>query len=160
MRGTKQVGIWSEMRSFWQPHPTQDQPAPPEGFEIDSKIGAAAPRATAASKKDSRSQAMLKFHRLSSLDYRTCHRLPAYTIWFVLYAITLIDNIVVTCPVSICTFLDLANSQSDVHAVLHLKDHGVIVVILFDNLSEKSLCFVVNWPNIPTCEIHFPSFSL
>jgi len=51
MRGTKQVGIWSEMRSFWQPHPTQDQPAPPEGFEIDSRIGAAAPRAPTVSKE-------------------------------------------------------------------------------------------------------------
>ena len=76
MRGTKQVGIWSEMGSFWQPHPTQDQPAPPEGFEIDSRIGAAAPRAPAASKEDSRPQAILKFHRPSSLDYRARHRLP------------------------------------------------------------------------------------
>ena len=76
MRGTKQVGIWSEMRSFWQPHPTQDQPAPPEGFEIDSRIGAAAPRAPTVSKVDSRPQAILKFHRLSSLDYRVRHELP------------------------------------------------------------------------------------
>ena len=76
MRGTKQVGIWSEMGSFWQPHPTQDQPAPPEGFEIDSRIGAAAPRAPTVSKVDSRPQAILKFHRLSSLDYRVRHELP------------------------------------------------------------------------------------
>ena len=76
MRGTKQVGIWSEMGSFWQPHPTQDQPAPPGGFEIDSRIGAAAPRAPAASMEDSRPQAILKFHRLSSLDYRVRHELP------------------------------------------------------------------------------------
>ena len=76
MRGTKQVGIWSEMRSFWQPHPTQDQPAPPEGFEIDSRIGAAAPRAPTVSKVDSRPQAILKFHHLSSLDYRVRHELP------------------------------------------------------------------------------------
>ena len=70
MRGTKQVGIWSEMRSFWQPHPTQDQPAPPEGFEIDSRIGAAAPRAPTVSKEDSRSQAILKFRPSGSLDYK------------------------------------------------------------------------------------------
>ena len=76
MHRTKQVGIWSEMRSFWQPHPTQDQPAPPEGFEIDSRIGAAAPRAPTVSKVDSRPQAILKFHRLSSLDYRVRHKLP------------------------------------------------------------------------------------
>ena len=69
MRGTKQVGIWSEMRSFWQPHPTQDQPAPPGGFEIDPRIGATATRAPAASKEDFRSQAILKFHRRSSLDF-------------------------------------------------------------------------------------------
>ena len=51
MRGTKQVGIWSEMGSFWQPNPTQDQPAPPEGFEIDSRIGAVAPSAPTVSKE-------------------------------------------------------------------------------------------------------------
>ena len=73
MRGTKQVGIWSEMRSFWQPHPTQDQPAPPEGFEIDSRIGAATPRAPTVSKEDSRPQAILKFHPPSSLDCKGCH---------------------------------------------------------------------------------------
>ena len=76
MLGTKQVGIWSEMGSFWQPHPTQDQPTPPGGFEIDSRIGAAAPRAPAASIEDSRPQAILKFHRHSSLDYRVRHELP------------------------------------------------------------------------------------
>ena len=64
------------MGTLWQPHPTQDQPAPPGGFEIDSRIGAAAPRAPAASMEDSRPQAILKFHRLSSLDYRVRHELP------------------------------------------------------------------------------------
>ena len=64
------------MGTLWQPHPTQDQPAPPGGFEIDSRIGAAAPRAPAASIEDSRPQAILKFHRLSSLDYRVRHELP------------------------------------------------------------------------------------
>ena len=74
MRGTKQVGIWSEMRSFCQPHPTQDQPAPPEGFEIDSRIGAAALRTPTASKEDSRPQAILKVRPPSSLDYKARHR--------------------------------------------------------------------------------------
>ena len=70
MHRTKQVGIWSEMGSFWQPQPTQDQPAPPEEFEIDSRIGAAAPRAPAASKENSRPQAILKFQPRNSFDYR------------------------------------------------------------------------------------------
>ena len=73
MCGTKQAGIWSEMGSFWQPHPTQDQPAPPEGFKIESKIGAAAPRPPAASKENSCPQAILKFRPSSSLDYKARH---------------------------------------------------------------------------------------
>ena len=64
------------MGTLWQPHPTQDQPAPQGGFGIDSRIGAAAARAPAASMEDSRPQAILKFHRLSSLDYRVRHELP------------------------------------------------------------------------------------
>ena len=77
MRRNKQVGIWSEKGSFWQPHPTQDQPIPPKGFEIDSRIGVAALRAPAApSKEDSFPQAILKFHHSSSLDYRARHGLP------------------------------------------------------------------------------------
>ena len=79
MRGTKQVGIGSEMGSFWQPYPTQDQSAPPEEFEIDSRMGVAAPRAPAASKEVFHPQAILKFHRPSSLDYRARHVLPVYT---------------------------------------------------------------------------------
>ena len=83
MHGTQQVGIWSEMGSFWQPHPNQDQPAPPGGFEIDFRIGATAPRAPAASMVDSRPQAILKFQRLSSLDYRVRHELPVLHIDFI-----------------------------------------------------------------------------
>ena len=64
------------MGTLWQPQPTQDQPAPPGGFGIDSRIDAAAPRAPAASMEDSCPQAILKFHRLSSLDYRVRHELP------------------------------------------------------------------------------------
>ena len=76
MRGTKQVGIRSEMGSFWQPHPTKDQPALPEGIEIDSRIGVSASRAKASSKEDSRPQAILKFHRPSNMDYIALHGLP------------------------------------------------------------------------------------
>ena len=39
-----------------------------------------APRAPAASRKDSRSQAILKFHHPSSLDYRVRHELPVWMI--------------------------------------------------------------------------------
>ena len=73
MHQTKQVGIWSEFGSFWNPPPTQDQPAPAESFEIDSRIGAAAPRAPTVSKVDSRPQAILKFRPPSSLDYKARH---------------------------------------------------------------------------------------
>ena len=62
--------------SLWQPHRPQDQPAPPEGFGIDPRLGAAALRAPAASKVDYRPQAILKLHRPSSLDYRARHELP------------------------------------------------------------------------------------
>ena len=40
---------------------------------IDPRLGAAALRAPAASREDSRPQAILKFHRPSSLDYRARH---------------------------------------------------------------------------------------
>ena len=85
MRGTKQVGIWSEMGSFWQPHPTQDQPAPPGGFEIDSRIGAAAPRAPAASKENSHSQAILKLHQPSSLDHLHLNQIEIFDQFIFLY---------------------------------------------------------------------------
>ena len=48
----------------------------PRGFGFDPKLGAAALRAPAASREDSRPQAILKFHRPSSLDYRARHGLP------------------------------------------------------------------------------------
>ena len=64
--------------SLWQPHCPKDQPAPPEGFGIDPRLGAAALRAPAASKEDSRPHAILKFHRPSSLDYRVRHELPIH----------------------------------------------------------------------------------
>ena len=48
----------------------------PRGFGIDLRLGAVALRAPAASREDSRPQAILKFHRPSSLDYRVRHELP------------------------------------------------------------------------------------
>ena len=65
-----------------KPHPTLDQPAPPGDFEIDPRIGVAGPRALAASMDDSHPQAILKFHRPSSLDYRARHRLQVCMISF------------------------------------------------------------------------------
>ena len=43
--------------------------------KIDLRLGAAALRAPAASRKDSRPQAILKFHNPSGLDYRARHGL-------------------------------------------------------------------------------------
>ena len=43
---------------------------------IDPRLGAAALRAPAASREDSRPQAILKLHRPSSLDYRARQGLP------------------------------------------------------------------------------------
>ena len=43
--------------------------------KIDLRLGAVALRALAASREDSRPQAILKFHRPSSLDYRARHGL-------------------------------------------------------------------------------------
>ena len=48
------------------------------GAGIDPRQGAAALRASAASREDSRPQAILKFHRPSSLDYRAYHGLPIF----------------------------------------------------------------------------------
>ena len=52
----------------------------PRGFGLDPRLGAAATRAPAASREDSRPQAILKFHRPSSLDYRARHGLPVLPI--------------------------------------------------------------------------------
>ena len=48
----------------------------PGGFRIDPRLGAAALRAPAASREDSRPQAILKLHRPSSLDYKARHGPP------------------------------------------------------------------------------------
>ena len=42
-------------------------------FFFAHTVGAAAPRAPAVSKEDSRPQAILKFRAPSSLDYKACH---------------------------------------------------------------------------------------
>ena len=54
--------------------PPQDQPAP----RIDSKLGATALRAPAASREDSRPQAILKLQPRNSFDYRV-HYEPQLT---------------------------------------------------------------------------------
>ena len=48
------------------------------GFRIDPLLSAVTLRAPAASREDSRPQAILKFHCSSSLDYRARHGLPVY----------------------------------------------------------------------------------
>ena len=55
-------GTQQNWNSVWQ-----------EGPYDNRTIGAAALRAPAASKEDSRPQAILKFHRPSSLDYKARH---------------------------------------------------------------------------------------
>ena len=61
------------------------------GFGIDPRLDAAIPRALAASREDSHPQAIHKFHRLNSLDYRVLHGLPVKipTTLFNMYAIAL-----------------------------------------------------------------------
>ena len=56
--------------SLWQPYRPQDQPAPPEGFGIDHRLGAAALRAPAASGEDSHPHAILKLQPRNSFDCR------------------------------------------------------------------------------------------
>ena len=48
----------------------------PRGVGIDSRLGVVALRAPAASRENSRPQAILKLHRPSSLDYRARHGPP------------------------------------------------------------------------------------
>ena len=60
-----------------------------EGPYDNHTIGAAALRAPAASTEDSRPQAILKFHRLSSLDYRVRHELPVHCLALALLSISI-----------------------------------------------------------------------
>ena len=64
------IGIWSVNGDLMTTTPNPGPPAPPGGFGNDSRIGAAAPRAPAASKENSRPQAILKFQPRNSFDYR------------------------------------------------------------------------------------------
>ena len=54
--------------------PKKDQPAPQEGFRIDSRIDAATQRAPAASSENFCPQAIFTLHCPSSLDYRAIYR--------------------------------------------------------------------------------------
>ena len=76
MARIRQVRIWSDRETICQLHCPQDQTTPPGGLGIDPRLGAAILRAPAASREDSRPQAILKFHRPSSLDYRARHGPP------------------------------------------------------------------------------------
>ena len=49
---------------------------------ITPRLGAATTRVPAASREDSRPQAILKLHRPSSLDYRARHGLPVLLEFF------------------------------------------------------------------------------
>ena len=89
------------MGSFWQPHPTKDQPAPPGGIGIDPRLGAPALRAPEASREDSCPQAILKFHHPGSLDYRARHGLPiqkiqSYWISFEIYMLNGVSKLFLT----------------------------------------------------------------
>ena len=55
------------MTSTPPPGPTRT----PRGVGIDSRLGVVALRAPAASRENSRSQVIFKFHRPSNLDYST-----------------------------------------------------------------------------------------
>ena len=71
MHGTRQN--WN-LVCKWGPYDNHTQPwtnpRPQGGFGIDSRIGAAAPRASAASREDSCPQAILKFQPCDSFNYR------------------------------------------------------------------------------------------
>ena len=56
------------------------QPESQEGTGIDPGLGAATTRVPAASREDSRPQAILKFHPPSSLDYKAATDLRQYLI--------------------------------------------------------------------------------
>ena len=70
MHGTQQNwnSVWQG--SLWQPHRPYDQPAPPGWCRIDPGPDAATSRVPAASREDSRPQAILKFQPCNSFNYR------------------------------------------------------------------------------------------
>ena len=58
---------------------TTTPPPGPTRTPIDPKLGAAAPRAPAASREDSRPQAILKLQPRNSFDYRVCYAPQLFT---------------------------------------------------------------------------------
>ena len=62
---------------------------------IDPRLGAAALRAPAASKEDSRPQAILKFQPRNSFDYRV--RYEPQLMWFYLHGIVFVRLITIAC---------------------------------------------------------------
>ena len=71
---------------------SQDQPAPPGGFGIDPRLGAATLNVQAASREDSLPHIILKFHRLSSLDNRARQGLPVQCLYICLHLIAVCYN--------------------------------------------------------------------
>ena len=70
MCGTKQVGIWSEKSVLMPTTPPPGLTHTLGGVLIDHRLCVVATRTPAVSREDSRPQAILKFYRLSRLDYR------------------------------------------------------------------------------------------
>ena len=70
MRGTQQIWnlVWQE--GSYDNHTAPGPTHTPRGVRNDPKLGAASLMAPKASREDSRAQAILKFYRSISLDYR------------------------------------------------------------------------------------------
>ena len=64
--------------SNWHLHLPQGQASAYKGSSIDHGLSADAIEASAVLQEDFRPQAILKFHRPRSLDYRVRHELPVY----------------------------------------------------------------------------------
>ena len=97
MRRTRQNwnSVWQE--SLWQPHNPHDQPAPPGWCRIDPGLGAAAIRVPAASREDSRPQAILKFQPRNSFDYRVRYEPQLLLVNYLLLANSFVsENLICT----------------------------------------------------------------
>ena len=68
------IGIWSVNWDLMTTTPNPRPTCAPMGFGIDSRIGAAAPRAPATSREDSCTQAILKFQSRNCFDYRVYYK--------------------------------------------------------------------------------------
>ena len=66
----------TSVASYWHLHLPQGQASAYKGSSIDHGLSADAIEASAVLQEDSRPQAILKFHRPRSLDYRARHGLP------------------------------------------------------------------------------------